>query len=91
MAGRAMVERLGEIRSPVPLGVVIRRRLEAPRTEEQQLPAGLQRANSQWRNERVRDRQRTHRPLRHDEGVDRVDVVVADLGEMVIGEGRKEV
>jgi hypothetical protein len=67
------------------------RRLEAPRPEEQQLPAGLQRADPQWGNEGVRDRRRMDRFLRHDEGVDRVDVVVAYLGEMVVGEGRKEV
>src|SRR2546425_7074089 len=87
MAGAAMREPFGEIGTAVPLGAARGVGLEDAALEVARLP-----------DADARPRQRhgiapvllAHRLARHDEGIERGEVLVRQLGEMVVGKRREE-
>src|SRR5438874_6815305 len=88
VAGAAVAEAFDEIRAAVPLRALRRIRL---------VGATLQVARFPETDARPRQRHRiaevllVHRLARHHEGIERGDVLVAELGEMIVRECGKEV
>ena len=90
MAGAAVAQALREIGAAVPLRALRGIRLEAARPEEQQFPPRLQIADVERERDAVRPRRRVNGRPGHEVGVERPHVLVGKLGEMVVGEHRKE-
>ncbi|MPL98957.1 hypothetical protein SDC9_45169 [bioreactor metagenome] len=92
VAGTAMGDALDQIGAAVPLGRFRRIVGVAAEVDEEQLPARLQDPLVQREGERRRLRRFLHRgDLGHQIGIDRVDIGIGHLGEMVEGEGREQV
>ena len=91
MTASTIAESLGQIRSTIPLGALRRVGAIAAAPEEQNLPAFLKGADVEGEGNRVRRRRSTDRRLRHEIGVQRFNVVVRQLGVVVVGKCRKKV
>src|SRR5205823_10188017 len=88
MAGAAMCEAFHEIGAAVPLGAARRIGLEDAALEVARLPDADARARQRHGIAPVC---LSHRLARHDEGIERGDVLVRQLGEMVVRERGEEV
>jgi hypothetical protein len=91
VTGAAVRQTLHQIGAAIPFGVSGAVRLEASGLEEQELPAGDQRPEVEWKRKIVRRGFGAHRLARHQERVDRGDVVGRHFGEMVVRKRRIEV
>ena len=91
VAGATMAEAFRQICAAVPRLAARRIGRETLVVEEQKIPAGKQDALIERKCKPVRLGFGLHRRLRHQIGVDRLDILVGDAGEMIIGECRKEI
>ena len=90
MAGAAVAQALREIGATIPLRALRDIRFEAAGPEKQQLPSRLQVADVERKRDAVRLCRRVNGRSGHEVGVERAHVIVGELGEMVVGEHRKE-
>src|SRR5271155_3294280 len=80
-----------EVRAAVPLGAFAGDWFEAAGPEEQDLPAFLESADIERKRNRIRRRGGPDGRLGHQVSIDGTDIVVRNLGEMVIWERGKKV
>ena len=85
-----MAQTLREIGAAVPLGAFVGVGIEAAGAEEQQFPSGLEIADIERERDRARLSWGPDRRPRHEVGVERLHVIVGELGEMVERERRKK-
>src|SRR5262249_36941759 len=91
MAGAAMAESLDKIGAIVPLRVLRRIRLERGLVEEQRFPDGGRCAGIEGKTKIVPARRFPHGlNSGHQISIDRIDVGILDLGEVVVGESGVE-
>jgi hypothetical protein len=90
MAAAAVGDRLGEIGAAVPLRIPRRIRLIRTRREIDCLPCRLQGADIERERHAIGWRLRFHGRQVHQVRVERADVLVGELGEVVDGEGGGE-
>ena len=83
-----MAESLDEIGTAVPFGAPGGLGPEDALLEIHAFPYGDQTANIEGERELVGRRHGTHRFPRHQKGIDRADVVVGDLGVVILGKRR---
>src|SRR5258707_12016412 len=65
-------------------------RFETPRPEEQQSPSGLQVTDVERKREAILLRRGADRQARHEKGVERLDVVIGEPGEVVVRKRREQ-
>lgn len=85
MAGRAMPEPLDKVGAAVPGVAPVRIGLEAPGVVVEKLPSAEERPEVRRERQVVRWWSRGDSLLRHQERVDRGDVLVPDLGDVRVG------
>src|SRR5207248_10009130 len=88
VAGAAVPESLHEVRTAVPFSAAIRHRLISAALEIARLPDTDEGAGNRHAVGAVF---LPHRLARHEEGVERADVLVRGLGEMVVRESGIEI
>ncbi|CAB5370615.1 unnamed protein product [Rhizophagus irregularis] len=86
----AMADPFGEIGTTIPGRILGRDGLIAARLEEQQFPASLQQADVEREGQAIGLVLGAHRRLRHQIGIERRDIGIGQLGEMIIGESGEE-
>src|SRR5712691_1988969 len=90
MASAAVAKPQREIGAAIPLRALLSIGFESARFEKQQLPPRLQVADIERKRDAVRPRRCVNGGSCHEVGVERLNVVVGELSEMVIGEHRKK-
>ena len=90
VAGAAMRQALDQIGAAIPFGTLRRVRPVGAGAQEQQLPSGDDHAMVEREGQLVLPCCCANRLARHQEGIERAVVVIADIGEMVVGKGRIE-
>ena len=85
-----MAQPQGEIGAAVPFGALAGNRFEASGPEEQNLPAFLQGADVERKGNRIWRCRGFDRSPGHEVRIERLDVVVGELAEMIVGEPGEE-
>ncbi len=88
VARAAMRQALDQIGAAIPFRALCRIRLVGPAMQEQQLPTRDHDPLVEGKRELVLTRGRMYRLARHQVGVERAIVLVADIGEVIVGESR---
>src|SRR5947207_14899270 len=91
MAGAAMREPLDQIGAAIPFRALGAVRTVTAGMQKQQLPARDQDAIIERKGKLVLASRRANRLARHQEGVERAIILIADIGEVIIGKCRIEV
>src|SRR3569833_201786 len=83
-----MAEPFNKIASPVPLSALAGVRLQYVSVQKQKLPSRDDGPEAEWESKLIGRHGITHRRPAHQESVDRTDVRIRRMREMIIGECR---